>query len=675
MHSSVLSCTRYYYLDDSNGAAVAHRSLLACLVRRGISVQAVSGTIVDAGFGRKVVDHLTEQGLRFELHGKRPVGANGLPLDAPNHITTVVAGVPVFIPDRSLRPPARPDAIEAAELQGLLALVHRQFRPQVLLTYGGDPLTRAVLASANRRGIASVFALHNLRYRDPTLFQDVAAVTVPSRFAAEHYARTLGLACHVLPNCVELDRIQAACPVPCFVTFVNPCAEKGLFAFARIADELGRHRPDIPILVVESRGTSADLAACGLDLTRLNNLHLMSRTHDPRTFWGVTRVAIVPSVVSESQGLVAVEAMANGIPVVASDRGALPETLGDAGIVLPLPDGLTPATRQLPTADEVAPWIEAIIRLWDDPAFYAEHSQRARKEFERFTPEALGSRIAEFFRSVRPQTPSGNSSLAQPHGLSEARRSSAIRPSGALETAVRPSPSLPRVTVIMPMFNGANTLGRALDSLSQQTFRSWELIVVDDASTDGSPEILRDQSRPDARVRIFRLEVNSGPAAARNLALREARGSMIAYLDCDDEYYPDYLARVDRLGAQADVLVSSYDLVRDEDGPDARLRTWNPAVHYDRLPVENIATPLGVAHRRDLWSQVGGFDERLRFEEDWDLWKRFAQVGARFLYVTRPCGLYHIRPESLSRAGGSRPRHLLGLDECAESPPVEPEPS
>ena len=68
----------------------------------------------------------------------------------------------------------------------------------------------------------------------------------------------------------------------------------------------------------------------------------MGHTDDPRHFWSVTRVCLMPSLVAETQGLVAVEAMANGIPVIASDRGALPETLGGAGIVLPLPDGLTP---------------------------------------------------------------------------------------------------------------------------------------------------------------------------------------------------------------------------------------------------------------------------------------------------------------------------------------------
>jgi hypothetical protein len=93
---------------------------------------------------------------------------------------------------------------------------------------------------------------------------------------------------------------------PHFLTFVNPCPDKGLYPFARIADELGRRRPDIPILVVESRGTEADLIACGVDLRRHGTVHLMSLTPDPRDFWGVTRICLMPSVFRETQGLVAV---------------------------------------------------------------------------------------------------------------------------------------------------------------------------------------------------------------------------------------------------------------------------------------------------------------------------------------------------------------------------------
>lgn len=128
----------------------------------------------------------------------------------------------------------------------------------------------------------------------------------------------------------------------------------------------------------------------------------MSHTSDPRQFWEVTKLCLMPSLWWENQPLVAVEAMVNGIPVIGSYRGGIPETLGKSGIVLPLPDRLTPATRFLPTPEEVAPWVEAIVRLWDDQAHYDEHRRRAEAESRRWAPEVLEPRYARLFNDVRP---------------------------------------------------------------------------------------------------------------------------------------------------------------------------------------------------------------------------------------------------------------------------------
>ncbi len=94
-------------------------------------------------------------------------------------------------------------------------------------------------------------------------------------------------------------------------------------------------------------------------------------------------VDLMPSLWRESLGRVAIEAMANGIPVMASDRGALSETLGDAGFVFTIPERCTPSSSAVPTAQEVAPWVAAIERLWDDPAFEARHRALAKAEGRR----------------------------------------------------------------------------------------------------------------------------------------------------------------------------------------------------------------------------------------------------------------------------------------------------
>jgi hypothetical protein len=93
----------------------------------------------------------------------------------------------------------------------------------------------------------------------------------------------------------------------------------------------------------------------------------MANTPDPRDFYRVSRAVLMPSLWRESLGRVAIEAMANGIPVLASDRGALPETLGNAGFVFTIPDRCAPASMVIPTSHEVAPWVATIERLWTIP--------------------------------------------------------------------------------------------------------------------------------------------------------------------------------------------------------------------------------------------------------------------------------------------------------------------
>ena len=136
----------------------------------------------------------------------------------------------------------------------------------------------------------------------------------------------------------------------------------------------------------------------------------MPNTPDPRQFYAVTKLLLMPSLM-ENAGFVAMEAMTNGIPVLASNRGGLPETIGNCPHPNPLPKGegtcggflfdiparYTPATRDLPTAEEVEPWVETIIRLWDDPAEYERWSQAAWERAKQWHPDRLAPVYREFF--------------------------------------------------------------------------------------------------------------------------------------------------------------------------------------------------------------------------------------------------------------------------------------
>ena len=225
---------------------------------------------------------------------------------------------------------------------------------------------------------------------------------VPSQFSRNHYQKTLGLDCTVIPSPINWDRVRCE-PDPArrFVTFVNPQATKGVYVFARIALELGRLRPDIPLLVVEGRGRAKDsLERTGADLSRLANLHRMANTPDPRDFYRVTHLMLMPSLWNESFGRVAAESLINGIPVLASRRGALAETLAATGYLFDIPARYTPDSRILPTAGEVAPWVNTIMRLWDEPELYDRQRQRCITAAGIWHPDRLADEYERFLRSL-----------------------------------------------------------------------------------------------------------------------------------------------------------------------------------------------------------------------------------------------------------------------------------
>ena len=157
---------------------------------------------------------------------------------------------------------------------------------------------------------------------------------------------------------------------------------------------LGKKRPDIPLLVVEGRASAVWLARTGADLS-LANLHRMKNTPDPRDYLKVTQVMLVPSVWQELFGRVAGEAMMNGIPVIGSDRGSLPEVIGDGGFSLSIPSRITPTSRELPTREEIAPWVSAIEEIWDASDGESQIAQRALARAKAWSVESIIRRFEE----------------------------------------------------------------------------------------------------------------------------------------------------------------------------------------------------------------------------------------------------------------------------------------
>jgi glycosyltransferase involved in cell wall biosynthesis len=154
--------------------------------------------------------------------------------------------------------------------------------------------------------------------------------------------------------------------------------------------------------VVGGRAGLDGIQATAAEMGWAGNLTTMPNTHDPRTFYRQTRLLLMPSLWNESFGLVAAEGICNGIPVLGSTRGALPETIGEGGLLFDIPAKYTPESDSSPSPDEVEPWVEAVLRLWDDDSEYRWARETARRHAAKFQPESLASTYRDFFTGVFP---------------------------------------------------------------------------------------------------------------------------------------------------------------------------------------------------------------------------------------------------------------------------------
>jgi glycosyltransferase involved in cell wall biosynthesis len=199
---------------------------------------------------------------------------------------------------------------------------------------------------------------------------------------------------------------------------------------------------------------------------------------------------------------------------------------------------------------------------------------------------------------------------------------------------------MPQLSIIIPVFNRAHCISRALASVRGQGVRDFELIIGDDASTDDTWEVVRRES-PSAR--LARLEVNSGAAATRNAALRIATGEYLAFLDSDDEWLPGKLAaQLDYLEKHPEVAAcATSHIYQLRDGRRREVIVENPLDWSVRLqsgqPFHGASTPLV---RRSVLESVGMQDESLRVLEDWDWMLRIAQKH-RVHVVPEPLALIH----------------------------------
>ena len=214
---------------------------------------------------------------------------------------------------------------------------------------------------------------------------------------------------------------------------------------------------------------------------------------------------------------------------------------------------------------------------------------------------------------------------------------------------------MPAIAVVMPVYNRADRVRRAIDSVLAQDFIDFELIVVDDGSRDGTADVV--EAIPDPRIRCLRQPQNRGPSAARNQGIREAASPIICFIDSDDEFLPHklgFIARYFMENSQIDLLIDSFreDLSSNLDMPPKEYT--NPELEgsdeVERAAFgRRLRTPTpALSARRDALLAAGLFDEKLKLREDLDLVLRLTR-SARCAATSKILWTKHWLADSLFR--------------------------
>jgi glycosyltransferase involved in cell wall biosynthesis len=201
------------------------------------------------------------------------------------------------------------------------------------------------------------------------------------------------------------------------------------------------------------------------------------------------------------------------------------------------------------------------------------------------------------------------------------------------------------ISVVLPTFNRYKVLGRAIDSVLAQTYSEWELIIVDNYSSDQTVNLVK--SYHSSKISLYQIHNNDIIAKSRNFGIKQAQGKLIAFLDSDDWWTPRKLEiSYDFLNAGADIVYHDLYFVKNEDQQYywkkvKTIQVQEPVYEY-LVKSGNVLTNSSVIVRKSLLEQIGGLSEKKEFLawEDYDCWLRIAKHTERFVRINEPLGYY-----------------------------------
>jgi len=244
---------------------------------------------------------------------------------------------------------------------------------------------------------------------------------------------------------------------------------------------------------------------------------------------------------------------------------------------------------------------------------------------------------------------------------------------------------MPKVSIaaVIPLFNGAEFIERALRSALVQTRMPDEILVVDDGSSDDGPEIVKTMIRNSEKI-TFLSKPNGGQGSARNLAIRSTNCELIAFLDQDDVWYPPHLEVLakpfeEETSVRLGWVTTNMDLIDSADQILHRsylniISAIHPKRNFkDCLSQNMFVVPSATLASRAAIMEVGGFDERLRGYEDDDLFFRIFAAGYDNIYLNKTLTRWRVHPTSSSRQGTMDRSAAIYCEKLLKAYPDQPE--
>ena len=216
---------------------------------------------------------------------------------------------------------------------------------------------------------------------------------------------------------------------------------------------------------------------------------------------------------------------------------------------------------------------------------------------------------------------------------------------------------MPEISVITPTYNCAQYLPEALDSLLNQTYQDFEIVVIDDGSRDNTKDVISEYCKVSDKIKYF-YQPNKGLSNARNKGIKLAKGQYVTFLDADDTFMPRMLEKTHSLlsrNKECDAVLTEWHQIDIDNKGQVIGESWIKMSNFPDTPEKiynmvftDFIFDAYMTVRKTYLEKIGNFDERLSFGEDVDIWRRFAKHGIKIDLIKEPLFVYRKRQNSIT---------------------------